>query len=178
MCIRDRYQRRVHGLHSKKTGRGKDDIDSLLAELAIDKDEELKIQEKPIRPQPTTQTNARPADSGAKRRCYAVVIAPLGQTDFSLEARCAKLRCTDCDRRVSKFDEFEWDSSADYLFFRNFSTSDEKLRTKLKGSRGWTAYCCQCKWQNVNSGTRVDSISGLRWICCGHTTEEEKAAGR
>lgn len=40
---------------------------------------------------------------------------------LSLTRTCDQLRCTACDFRVSLFNDYIWDQSCDYLFFRYVS---------------------------------------------------------
>jgi len=44
---------------------------------------------------------------------------------------CDRLRCTDCDFKVSIYKDFIWDSSTDYLFLRNNMPDFSRLRAKL-----------------------------------------------
>ncbi len=37
------------------------------------------------------------------------------------------VRCTNCDIKVSKFNNARWDKSVDYLFFRNFYSNKSEL---------------------------------------------------
>uniref|UniRef100_A0AAR2KHN3 Cilia- and flagella-associated protein 418 n=2 Tax=Pygocentrus nattereri TaxID=42514 RepID=A0AAR2KHN3_PYGNA len=81
---------------------------------------------------------------------------------------CDQLRCTSCDFRVAVFDDHEWDSSCDYLFFRNNMPDHSKLRAKLKRRQGARAYACQCSWHSVFTLTELRHIPQLKWVCGQH----------
>jgi hypothetical protein len=46
------------------------------------------------------------------------------------------LRCTSCDFKVASFDDFDWDSSTDYLFLRNNAPDFERLKSNLSRRKG------------------------------------------
>jgi hypothetical protein len=77
-------------------------------------------------------------------------------------------RCTKCDFKVCWFPDKEWDSSVDYLFFRNNFPTVPKLSPMLHSRPGSTAYCCQCSWSSVTKEKLVDYGGDLRWVCAGH----------
>ncbi|KAI3361259.1 hypothetical protein L3Q82_012926 [Scortum barcoo] len=81
---------------------------------------------------------------------------------------CDQLRCTSCDFRVLMFDDFEWDSSCDYLFLRNNMPDRQKLRAKLRKRRGSRAYACQCSWFSTLEPTDLRDRPELRWVCGKH----------
>lgn len=49
---------------------------------------------------------------------------------------CDRLRCTSCDFQVVYFNDQEWNSKCDYLFFRNNMPNVRKLRQNLVKKRG------------------------------------------
>ncbi|KAI5106461.1 protein C8orf37-like, partial [Silurus meridionalis] len=81
---------------------------------------------------------------------------------------CDRLRCTSCDFRVVMFDDQEWDSSCDYLFFRNNMPDCNKLQVKLKRRRGARAYACQCSWHSAVILSELGHIPNLKWVCGKH----------
>ncbi|KAF4087953.1 hypothetical protein AMELA_G00076930 [Ameiurus melas] len=81
---------------------------------------------------------------------------------------CDQIRCTSCDFRVLMFDDQEWDSSCDYLFFRNNMPDCNKLRVKLKRRQGARAYACQCSWHSAFTLSELRHISKLKWVCGQH----------
>ncbi|KAM9488401.1 cilia- and flagella-associated protein 418 [Clarias gariepinus] len=82
---------------------------------------------------------------------------------------CDQLRCTSCDFHVVIFDDQEWHSSCDYLFFRNNMPDCNKLRVKLKKMQGARAYACQCSWHSIFTLTELRNIPKLKWVCGQHT---------
>ena len=54
---------------------------------------------------------------------------------FSCRA-CDRLHCTSCDNKVVTFDDFKWDDSLGYLFFRNNYPDFDRLKPSLKPRRG------------------------------------------
>ncbi|KAJ3598320.1 hypothetical protein NHX12_001831 [Muraenolepis orangiensis] len=93
-------------------------------------------------------------------------------TGQSVESRlvwsCDQLRCTSCDFRVLMFEDQEWDSSCDYLFLRNNMPDRERLRAKLRRSRGRRAYACQCSWFSARDPAELGRHPQLRWVCGKH----------
>jgi len=55
---------------------------------------------------------------------------------FTCCRACNKLRCTDCDFKISIFDDFKWNSTTDYLFLRNNMPDFSRLKTNLAPSPG------------------------------------------
>jgi hypothetical protein len=49
---------------------------------------------------------------------------------------CDKLRCTGCDFRLLFFDDYNWTSKVDYLFFRNNMPDEKKLKKQLTRKKG------------------------------------------
>ncbi|XP_033011502.1 protein C8orf37 homolog isoform X1 [Lacerta agilis] len=81
---------------------------------------------------------------------------------------CDQLRCTACDFRVLQYDDFQWDQSCDYLFFRNNMPEFRKLRTKMLTKKGSRAYACQCTWRSIDELTDLTVDRQLRWVCSKH----------
>ncbi|CAN0128582.1 unnamed protein product [Scytosiphon promiscuus] len=81
---------------------------------------------------------------------------------------CDKLRCTDCNFEVLRFDGQAWEGTTDYMFFRNNAPDPAKLSTRLQPSAGGCAYACQCSWQNVEELRVLSPTEHPRWACGGH----------
>ncbi|KFP57224.1 Protein C8orf37, partial [Cariama cristata] len=81
---------------------------------------------------------------------------------------CDQLRCTACDFRVSLFNDYVWDQSCDYLFFRNNMPELSKLRAKMIKKKGARAYACQCSWRSIDELTDLQTDQQLRWVCGKH----------
>ncbi|KAF3822629.1 hypothetical protein GH733_008003, partial [Mirounga leonina] len=78
---------------------------------------------------------------------------------------CDHLRCIACDFWVVSYDDYMWDKSCDYLFFRNNMPEFHKLRTKLVKKKGTRAYACQCSWRTIEDLTDLQTDHQLRWVC-------------
>ncbi|XP_030880071.1 protein C8orf37 homolog [Leptonychotes weddellii] len=81
---------------------------------------------------------------------------------------CDHLRCIACDFWVVSYDDYMWDKSCDYLFFRNNMPEFHKLRTKLVKKKGTRAYACQCSWRTIEDLTDLQTDHQLRWVCGKH----------
>uniref|UniRef100_A0A4W3GTE4 Cilia- and flagella-associated protein 418 n=1 Tax=Callorhinchus milii TaxID=7868 RepID=A0A4W3GTE4_CALMI len=122
----------------------------------------------------------RTADSGGKRsssqvqgrKCCPVYLggssAPLGIGTNISPRTCDQLRCTACDFKVVTIDDYEWDKSCDYLFFRNNMPDLNKLKGKLLKRRGGRAYACQCTWRSIQDLTDLKGDQQIRWVCGRH----------
>nr|XP_054493762.1 cilia- and flagella-associated protein 418 [Agelaius phoeniceus] len=100
------------------------------------------------------------------KRCCPVYLggslSPSGiGTNISKRA-CDQLRCTACDFRVSLFNDYVWDQSCDYLFFRNNMPELSKLRAKMIKKKGARAYACQCSWRSIDELTDLQTEQQLR----------------
>ncbi|XP_068090984.1 cilia- and flagella-associated protein 418 [Hyperolius riggenbachi] len=85
------------------------------------------------------------------------------------ERACPQLRCTSCDFSVLIFDDYKWDPSCDYLFFRNSMPEHSKLQSKMIRKKGSRAYACQCSWRSVHELTGLSTEQQLRWVCAKHS---------
>lgn len=104
-------------------------------------------------------------------QCYVVY---LGGTDVNFgiststsKRACCHMHCCRCDFQVVVFEDFAWNETADYLFFRNNFPDVNKLRLKLVWKHGWRAYCCQCQWRSVAVLTSAQQEK-LSWTCAPH----------
>eukprot|EP00056_Hartaetosiga_gracilis_P003594 m.65089 g.65089 ORF g.65089 m.65089 type:complete len:320 (-) comp11512_c0_seq1:115-1074(-) len=140
---------------------------------------------KPVPPSSSRPSSASDVNRGStsavststgrqSNKCSRLVLTdasiPKGKCTASNKCSCSKMRCTSCDHVVGSFDNVVWDASADYLFFRNNFPDYEKLRPKLKQSRGSRAYACQCSSENVLMGESKKVDRSLKWVCGRHST--------
>ncbi|XP_065154649.1 cilia- and flagella-associated protein 418 isoform X1 [Paramisgurnus dabryanus] len=153
--------------HESKTT---DDIDAVLQEILEDDYKHVNSHE------PIT-ANSPPSDPCSQtvfKKCCPVFLggsSVLNGIGTSVSHRaCNQLRCTSCDFRVAMFDDHEWDSSCDYLFFRNNMPDHHKLRAKLKRRKGGRAYACQCSWYTARTLLNLNTQQQLKWICAKHKT--------
>uniref|UniRef100_A0A8C6T558 Cilia- and flagella-associated protein 418 n=1 Tax=Neogobius melanostomus TaxID=47308 RepID=A0A8C6T558_9GOBI len=110
--------------------------------------------------------------SGGRKCCPVFIGGSSVQTGIGTatsKRSCDQLRCTSCDFSVLTFDDCEWDSGCDYLFFRNNVPERPKLQSKLRRRRAFRAYCCQCSWTSVSELTELMLMltPPLRWVCAG-----------
>ncbi|KAM9308434.1 cilia- and flagella-associated protein 418 [Gastrophryne carolinensis] len=96
-------------------------------------------------------------------------VTPFGVGTNLSERACSRLRCTSCDFDVLNFDDYRWDTSCDYLFFRNSMPEHSKLQSKLVRKKGARAYACQCSWRSVHTLTEISTEQQLRWVCGKHS---------
>ncbi|XP_029447607.1 protein C8orf37 homolog isoform X2 [Rhinatrema bivittatum] len=81
---------------------------------------------------------------------------------------CDHLRCTACDFSVAIHDDYQWDISCDYLFFRNNMPEFSRLQEKMIKKKGTRAYACQCSWRSIQELTDLATDQHLRWVCGKH----------
>lgn len=107
-----------------------------------------------------------------RKRCCPVYLggssSPNGIGTNISKRTCDQLRCTACDFRVSLFNDYIWDQSCDYLFFRNNMPELSKLRAKMIKKKGSRAYACQCSWRSIDELTDLQADQQLRWVCGKH----------
>ena len=103
-------------------------------------------------------------DNSKLKQCEIVY---LGNGISNEHFLCNNLLCTKCDVKVSIFENKMWDSSVNYLFFRNNYARPEMLKKKLIDSYGTNCYSCQCTWNNI-SDDYVIASKVSNWICLGH----------
>ncbi|XP_055066887.2 cilia- and flagella-associated protein 418 isoform X1 [Misgurnus anguillicaudatus] len=157
--LQEKKQSRKH--ESKTT----DDIDAVLQELLEDDFKHVNSHEPITANSPTSD----PCSQTVSKKCCPVFLggsSVLHGVGTSVSHRaCNQLRCTSCDFRVAMFDDHEWDSSCDYLFFRNNMPDYHKLRAKLKRRKGGRAYACQCSWYTARTLLNLNTQQQLKWIC-------------
>lgn len=117
-------------------------------------------------------TSVRASIQGLGKSCSPVYIGgstvPCGIGTNTSQRACDHLRCTACDFWVESYDDYRWDKSCDYLFFRNNMPEFHKLKTKLVKKKGTRAYACQCSWRAVEELTDLQTDHQLRWVCGKH----------
>ncbi|XP_068942697.1 cilia- and flagella-associated protein 418 [Petaurus breviceps papuanus] len=147
-----------------------DDLDGLINEIfeepCFDK-KSVKLKSKS-----SNHTSVRTSIQVLGKRCSPVYIggssAPCGIGTNTSQRTCDQLRCTACDFRVLSFDDYMWDKSCDYLFFRNNMPEFNKLKAKMTKRKGTRAYACQCSWRDVEELTDLQTDQQLRWVCGKH----------
>ncbi|XP_020824457.1 cilia- and flagella-associated protein 418 [Phascolarctos cinereus] len=147
-----------------------DDLDGLINEIF----EEPCFDKKPVKlkPKSSNHTSVRTSIQVLGKRCSPVYVggssAPCGIGTNTSQRTCDQLRCTACDFRVLSFDDYKWDKSCDYLFFRNNMPEFNKLKAKMTKRKGTRAYACQCSWRDVEELTDLRTDQQLRWVCGKH----------
>lgn len=179
-----------------------EDIESLLSEMdSAMHQAPLRATKLQVRDAPTsyqrssaalTASTAATSTRAPRAKCYPTLLSCEGGGGGSLSGGgggCPSLLCTSCDHPVMALRGQVWrDDVADYLFFRNFYPSQDKMRPAMRSAAGSAAYACQCSWQSVGpqgSGSNTINLSALdtgdrsqkpgcsawntlRWICAGH----------
>ncbi|XP_034278371.1 cilia- and flagella-associated protein 418 isoform X2 [Pantherophis guttatus] len=106
------------------------------------------------------------------KKCCPVYLggstAPHGIGTNISQRTCDQLRCTACDFRVLHYNDYQWDKSCDYLFFRNNMPEFSKLKSKMLMKKGSRAYACQCTWRSIDELTDLTMDRQLRWVCSKH----------
>ncbi|XP_022107706.1 protein C8orf37 homolog isoform X2 [Acanthaster planci] len=153
---------------SKKLASEDDDLNSMIDDI-IDGPEPPKTLQRQ-----NSQTSTTPRTTSiSQRRCNPVYLGgsadPMGLSSAVSQRMCDQLRCTSCDFKIVAFDNYEWDSTCEYLFFRNNVPDFKKLSTKLKKRKGCRAYACQCMWRSVKTVTKVEQDHQLKWVCGKHS---------
>ncbi|XP_007532273.1 cilia- and flagella-associated protein 418 [Erinaceus europaeus] len=160
----------MENLRSTETIKKEDDIDSLINEIF----EETNFDQKPLKltAKSSVNTPIRASIEGHGKSCSPVYLggttAPCGVGTNTTQRVCNNLRCIACDFLVVTYDDYIWDKSCDYLFFRNNMPESRKLKTKLMKQKGARAYACQCSWRNIEEVTPLQSDRQLRWVCGKH----------
>ncbi|XP_006161362.1 protein C8orf37 homolog isoform X2 [Tupaia chinensis] len=157
-------------LRSTETFKKEDDLDSLINEIF----EESNIDKKhfKLKSKSSGNTSVSASIQGFGKSCSPVFLGgstiPCGIGTNTSQRACDHLRCIACDFWVVSYDDFMWDPSCDYLFFRNNMPEFHKLKTKLLKNKGTRAYACQCSWRTVEELTDLQTDHRLRWVCGKH----------
>ncbi|XP_064010810.1 cilia- and flagella-associated protein 418 [Pogoniulus pusillus] len=155
-----------------RAGSSEEDLDDIIAEICNDS----SLIKTPLKLK-SNSTGLTAESSGAvlqapKKRCCPVYLggsaSPSGIGTNISKRTCDQLRCTACDFRVLLFNDYVWDQSCDYLFFRNNMPELGKLRAKMIKKKGARAYACQCSWRSIDELTDLQAQQQLRWVCGKH----------
>uniref|UniRef100_A0A8C5AM81 Cilia- and flagella-associated protein 418 n=1 Tax=Gadus morhua TaxID=8049 RepID=A0A8C5AM81_GADMO len=169
-----RSESRTDSTNTPKYPREKDnkrsdpeDIDALLEELLDeDYDGSTPVETEPI--PKGSKVEGKSLSQSEDKKCRPVFLGgtsiPNGVGTLLSQRSCDQLRCTSCDFRVLMFEDQEWDSSCDYLFLRNNMPDGERLRAKLRRSKGKRAYACQCSWFSARDLADLGQQPQLRWV--------------
>ncbi|KAM3928395.1 cilia- and flagella-associated protein 418 [Leptodactylus fuscus] len=121
----------------------------------------------------TGQQSCKTSRQHSSKKCCPAYLGgsmiPFGIGTAVSERACNQLRCTACDFSIVTFDDYNWDTSCDYLFFRNSMPEHSKLQTKMIRKKGARAYACQCSWRSVQKLTDLCTEQQLRWVCGKHS---------
>ncbi|KAG7336257.1 hypothetical protein KOW79_000950 [Hemibagrus wyckioides] len=155
----------VHSISKPHEAEGVDNnIEAVLQEI-LDDDYPASTSHRPVLTKSSFET--------ALKKCCPVYLGgssiASGVGTSVTQRACDQLRCTSCDFRVIMFDDQEWDSSCDYLFFRNNMPDCNKLGVKLKRKQGARAYACQCSWHSAIALSELRHLPKLKWVCGQHT---------
>lgn len=141
-------------------------IDEIFEEPNFDK-KSFKLKSKS-----SGNTSVRASIQSLGKSCSPVYLGgtstPRGVGTNTSQRACDRLRCTTCDFWVVSYDDYMWEKSCDYLFFRNNMPEFHKLKTKLVKNKGTRAYACQCKWRTIEELTDLQREQQLRWVCGKH----------
>lgn len=85
----------------------------------------------------------------------------------SSQRSCPKMRCSKCDCSVVSFNNFEWDTTIDYLFLRNNYPDFTRLKPMLKSKTDSLAYACQCSSISLIDQIPVNKAI-FKWFCASH----------
>uniref|UniRef100_A0A8D1L4T0 Cilia- and flagella-associated protein 418 n=1 Tax=Sus scrofa TaxID=9823 RepID=A0A8D1L4T0_PIG len=157
-------------LRPTETFKKEDDLDSLINEIF----EEPSFDKKHFKLKSTSSGNAsvRAPTQGLGKSCSPVYLGgsavPCGIGTNTSQRACDHLRCIACDFWIVSYDDHRWDTSCDYLFFRNNMPEFHKLKTKLVKKKGTRAYACQCSWRTIEALTDLQNDHQLRWVCGKH----------
>ncbi|XP_070248288.1 cilia- and flagella-associated protein 418 isoform X1 [Myotis yumanensis] len=107
-------------LRSTERFKKEDDLDSLINEIFEDPTFDKKSFK--LKPKSSGNTSVSAPIQGRGKSCNPVYLggstAPCGIGTTTSQRSCDHLRCTACDFWVVSYDDYMWDKSCDYLFFR------------------------------------------------------------
>ncbi|XP_010075606.1 PREDICTED: protein C8orf37 homolog, partial [Pterocles gutturalis] len=149
-----------------------EDIDDIIDEICSDS----SFTRTPVKLKSNSASRTPESNSAViqahRKRCCPVYLggssSPNGIGTNTSKRTCDRLRCTACDFHVSLFNDYIWDQSCDYLFFRNNMPELSKLRAKMIKKKGARAYACQCSWRSIDELTDLQTEQQLRWVCGKH----------
>ncbi|XP_016152315.1 PREDICTED: protein C8orf37 homolog isoform X1 [Ficedula albicollis] len=151
-----------------RAGSSEEDLDDIIDEICNDSSftktpPKLKSNSASLTP----ERNGVVVQAHGKRCCPVYLggsLSPSGIGTNISKRTCDQLRCTACDFRVSLFNDYVWDQSCDYLFFRNNMPELSKLRAKMIKKKGARAYACQCSWRSIEELTDLQTQPRLRCL--------------
>ncbi|XP_059850914.1 cilia- and flagella-associated protein 418 isoform X2 [Delphinus delphis] len=157
-------------LRSTETFKNEHDLDSLINEIFEEPNFDKKCFK--LKSKSSGNTSVRAYIQGPGKSCSPVYLGgsavPCGVGTNTSQRACDHLRCIACDFWVVSCDDYGWDKSCDYLFFRNNMPEFHKLKTKLVKKKGTRAYACQCSWRTIEELTDLQTDHHLRWVCGKH----------
>ncbi|XP_051577721.1 cilia- and flagella-associated protein 418-like [Myxocyprinus asiaticus] len=166
-CVKQEEKKQSRKQGCKGSEYENDDIDAVLQEILDDDYQPISTHD-PI----ATKISTSDSCSQTISKCCPVFLGgssvPHGIGTSISQRACNQLRCTSCDFGVAIFDDLEWDSSCDYLFFRNNMPDYYKLKAKLRRKKGGRAYACQCSWHSALSLSDLRDQHQLKWVCGKH----------
>ncbi|XP_066434454.1 cilia- and flagella-associated protein 418 isoform X2 [Eleutherodactylus coqui] len=147
-----------------------ENVDDLIDDIL---DVRLHEESKTQNGKSTSQQSCKTSGQHPSKKCCPVYLGgsliPFGIGTSVSERACNKLRCTSCDFNIVTFDDYKWDASCDYLFFRNSMPEHSKLQTKMVRKKGSRVYACQCSWRSVQQLTDLSAEQPLCWVCGKHS---------
>ncbi|CAH6777383.1 2610301B20Rik [Phodopus roborovskii] len=158
-------------LRSTETCEKEDDLDSLINEIFEEPNFDNKSFQK-LKSKSSSNTSVGVSIQGLSKSCSPVYLSgstiPCGIGTHTSQRACDRLRCLACDFRIVSYDDYVWDKSCDYLFFRNNMPEFHRLKAKLIRKEGARAYACQCSWRSVEELRDLQADHELRWVCGKH----------
>ncbi|XP_069813412.1 cilia- and flagella-associated protein 418 isoform X2 [Dendropsophus ebraccatus] len=173
-CRMTSLEKRVPSMWSKApvsiAAADDENVDDLIEDIL---DVRFYEENKKLNAKSTKHQSCKSSRQHPSKRCCPVYLGgsmvPFGIGTSISERACNQLRCTTCDFNIVVFDDYKWDASCDYLFFRNSMPEYSKLQTKMIRKKGVRAYACQCSWRSVQELTDLSSQPQLRWVCGKHS---------
>jgi len=150
----------AHRARTKVRNNDEDDLSDL---LDLDISSPIMPKVPPLMPSSSPSNNRKVKQNNKKSKCSPPILEP----ETGPSSGCQALWCVGCDFKVSGFDNYIWEPSVDYLFFRNSYPEKHKLATKMIACRGARAYACQCTWHSINETTSTHGLRNCRWVCLG-----------
>ncbi|KAI4799760.1 hypothetical protein KUCAC02_016656, partial [Chaenocephalus aceratus] len=158
-----------------------DDIDALLEEL-LEEDYSDSPPRKAEAAPKGPEVKKRSSQSGGRKCCPVFVggsAVANGVGTATSKRSCDQLRCTSCDFKVLMFDDCEWDSSCDYLFFSAAGPLRRRLQISgiVLGSDGSAANTTAEEPEHrlrssADLRLSVSTTHTLRDICTTHTLRQ------
>ncbi|XP_051055268.1 cilia- and flagella-associated protein 418 [Phodopus roborovskii] len=171
LCGRVYYVCACFLCRSTETCEKEDDLDSLINEIFEEPNFDNKSFQK-LKSKSSSNTSVGVSIQGLSKSCSPVYLSgstiPCGIGTHTSQRACDRLRCLACDFRIVSYDDYVWDKSCDYLFFRNNMPEFHRLKAKLIRKEGARAYACQCSWRSVEELRDLQADHELRWVCGKH----------